>query len=159
MAIGDLLFVLRAPNYATLERTKTLECLAGSAEPNVLTGLSRFGLKTGDRITAVNDTPTPDWQTLTRTLKALPAKTAFTLAVTRGEESLTLSKELPTVIGHVTRDFGIASAERFIFKLKENYPAHQAGLQKDDHLLAVFHKPVHSFYQFKPYMGIYTIFK
>jgi 2-dehydro-3-deoxygluconokinase len=46
LAIGDLLFVLRAPNYATLERTKILECLAGSAEPNVLTGLSRFGLKT-----------------------------------------------------------------------------------------------------------------
>ena len=46
LAIGDLLFVLRAPGMSTLERAPYLECIASSAEPNVLTGLARFGLST-----------------------------------------------------------------------------------------------------------------
>ena len=47
VGLGDLLFVLRAPNFSTLERTPILECFAGSAEPNVLVGLSRLGLRAG----------------------------------------------------------------------------------------------------------------
>ena len=47
VAIGDLLFVLRAPDFSTLERAHVLECMAGSAEPNVLIGLTRLGLTAG----------------------------------------------------------------------------------------------------------------
>ncbi len=43
MAIGDLLLVLRAPGFATLERTPHMECIVGSAEPNVMIGLARLG--------------------------------------------------------------------------------------------------------------------
>ncbi len=46
VAIGELLFVLRAPQWGTLERSRTLECLCGGAEGNVVVGLSRLGLKT-----------------------------------------------------------------------------------------------------------------
>jgi 2-dehydro-3-deoxygluconokinase len=41
-----LLLVLRAPNYGTLERSKSLECLCGGAEGNVVAGLSSLGLTT-----------------------------------------------------------------------------------------------------------------
>ncbi|MFH0965470.1 MAG: sugar kinase [Planctomycetota bacterium] len=47
LAIGDLLFVLRAPDLSTLERTRSLECIVGSAEINVLSGLARLGMSTG----------------------------------------------------------------------------------------------------------------
>ena len=47
VAVGDLLFVLRAPGFSTLERAPTLECIAGSAECNVMIGLARLGLSAG----------------------------------------------------------------------------------------------------------------
>lgn len=47
VGIGDMLFVLRASGFDTLERAPALECVAGSAEPNVLIGLARLGLAAG----------------------------------------------------------------------------------------------------------------
>lgn len=55
IAIGDLLFVLRAPEFSTLERAPSLECIAGSAECNVMIGLSRLGLSTGIVAKAVDN--------------------------------------------------------------------------------------------------------
>lgn len=46
VTMGELLYVLRAPHNGTLERSRTLECLCGGAEGNVVVGLSRLGLKT-----------------------------------------------------------------------------------------------------------------
>jgi len=55
VAVGDLLFVLRAPEFSTLERAPVLECIAGSAECNVMIGLSRLGLSTGIVAKAVDN--------------------------------------------------------------------------------------------------------
>ena len=43
VALGELLYVLRAPHTTLLEQTRTLQCHCGGTEANVAVGTSRVG--------------------------------------------------------------------------------------------------------------------
>ena len=75
------------------------------------TAAAQAGLLAGDTITAVDGTPTPDWQTLSDTLAALPGK-EITLTVQRGGETLQvttlLGSRVDTATGETKGFLGVA---------------------------------------------------
>ncbi len=109
---------------------------------------ARVGLRSGDRVTALDGRPVKDWNDFATAYTAAKAG-SVRLAVERGDDASPQKLELSLPArGHLAAA-GIVPATVLIAKVEPDSPAARAGLAPGDLILAVDGAPVGSFFSFK----------
>lgn len=141
------------------------DTMVGVSDPASPAGLA--GVATGDRVRAVGEEPVRDWVELNEALAAVESTAELELEDAEGARrrvSLSASSWTPTTLGRTAAPaerWGLASALLFVEKVQETVsdengflgklrpspagtraPAHLAGIQPGDHLLAVDGRPL-----------------
>ncbi len=107
----------------------------------------RAGLRTGDRITAVADTPVADWYAFAAAYAAAGERGEVSIALERGSEDaqpLTLSAP---ALGDLAR-LGVIRADVLIAQVAEDSPAGAVGLRGGDLIRTIDGRPAHGFESF-----------
>jgi len=115
--------------------------------PNVLGALpdstlaARAGLRGGDRITAVGETPVASWVAMFMSERRVPDKRDLSLTATRGDSSFTV------LVPAADRDRFLSGLVRppdppVVGHVVTGMPAYKAGLKERDSILAVNGQPV-----------------
>ncbi len=111
---------------------------------------ARAGLRSGDRVTHLNDAPVEDWEDLRAAYAALATGSKVVLTLKRGEgaeeEPIELRVEVPAA-GSL-QDLGLVAATILASIVAPGMPAAAAGLEPGDLILAVDGHPVGSFESF-----------
>ena len=140
LLLGGFYAIKGFPYQAFLEKPVILSELPSTG------ALAKAGVTDGDKVVAINGTPTPDWNAARTVLNEIPAGATFTVAVS-GKGA--------------TRDIAVNGAElksgeqllgylpepAIVGQLTSGMPAKRAGLKKDDVIRAVNGTPVHNWQQ------------
>jgi regulator of sigma E protease len=108
---------------------------------------ARAGLRSGDRVTALDGRPIEDWNAFAKAYAAAKAG-SVALAVERGDEASPQKLELSLPARGSLAAAGIVPATVLIAKVTPDSPAARAGLAPGDLILAVDGAPVGSFFSF-----------
>jgi len=136
----------------------TLASVVGISNP--VSPAGRSGLRTGDRILAVNGEEINNFPQLKRSLRRVRG-TSIELTVKREEEERTLTLLLtPSELQALQADpekvptlLGIFPAELFVQDLVEDSPAQAAGIQAGDRIVAIDGKILKSFAELQEIIG------
>ena len=106
------------------------------------------GLRSGDRVVAVDGQPVADWNELSRRFAAAPAGSRVALSVARGPEDAPerLTLEVPG-LGSLEA-LGVLPANVLVSGVSPDSPAARAGIEPGDLVVSVDGKPVTSFQSF-----------
>lgn len=100
--------------------------------------LTKLGLKTGDKVKAVNGVPTKYWRELQSQLQQASTSSPLVLDVLRDTESFTVTVAQSKLIKAFTLEaLKLESAELYLSEVIDKSPAQDAGLQKDDRILSI----------------------
>jgi len=106
------------------------------------------GLRSGDRVKAVDGVAVDDWHDFAHAL-ATPASAPRRLSVERGAEAAVSRLEIPLAAGATTPEaLGVMPAAVLVSRVEPGSPAEKAGLQSGDLLVALDGGPVGSFASF-----------
>jgi regulator of sigma E protease len=126
--------------------------------PSADSPAARAGLRSGDRIAAVNGVEVEDWQALERALAEAAGSGPASLDVVRwspppaegeppGEEHLALEVAIP--VGADLAGLGLTPATVLVSAVSPDFPADRAGLRSGDLIVSVDSRPVGSFSSFQ----------
>ncbi|OFZ19667.1 MAG: RIP metalloprotease RseP [Bdellovibrionales bacterium GWB1_55_8] len=136
--VGDIDGLSPAPRAATLG-ISNLESPAGQA-----------GLRTGDRITAINGMPIANWEELERFYRNAAPGSELRLAIepTESSDSERVKEALlrkPESGAEMAQAWGLHSSELFVEKTMPDSPAEAGGVRRGDRLIGVGPVKVQSF--------------
>jgi regulator of sigma E protease len=107
------------------------------------------GLRSGDRVVAVDGAPVEDWNGLARAYEAAPAGGSPTLRVERGPEDAREAVEVAVpALGSLER-LGAIPAVVLVAAVTSDMPAAEAGIRPGDLVVAVDGAPIGSFSTFQ----------
>jgi regulator of sigma E protease len=110
---------------------------------------ARAGLRSGDRVTAVDGAPVDDWNALARAYEGAPAGGTLALRVERGPEEARETVELAVpALGSLER-LGAIPAVVLVAAVTSDMPAAEAGIRPGDLIVAVDGAPIGSFATFQ----------
>jgi len=110
---------------------------------------ARAGLRSGDRVSAIDGQPVEDWNAFARAYEAAPAGAAVALRVERGPEDARETAEVSVpALGSLER-LGAIPAVVLVAAVTADMPAAQAGVRPGDLIVAVDGAPIGSFSTFQ----------
>lgn len=127
---------------------------------------ARAGLKTGDRVTHVGETPIEAWHELRQALAAIPTNSPIKLRVERGESHQEMSfhgeqapPDMPTNIfssaDTPSAYTGLVSLEAMVKEVENATPAAHAGIQAGDRVVRISMKTPEGAFVEKP-IGVWS---
>lgn len=138
-------------SYDYIASLEGLSLLSSGTSVGVLESspLQALGLKTGDKITAINGKKVTYWRQLETTLSSVSPKEPLTLEVLglrdgdKLEKPITLTlAPLESISEYSFKSLGIESSELYLSKVLENSPAQAAGLHAMDRLVSINNVPL-----------------
>jgi regulator of sigma E protease len=113
------------------------------------TPAARAGLRSGDRVARVGESPVEDWTSFAEAYARIEREGSVELTVTRGgEEGETESRLSVPALGSVGR-LGVIPAVVLVESVSEGKPAERAGIEPGDLIVAVDGAPLGSFLTFQ----------
>jgi regulator of sigma E protease len=110
---------------------------------------ARAGLRSGDRVAAVNGEPVEDWADFTAAYAAAPPGAEAALRIARGEGEKAQEQEVKVPARGDPRALGVIPAVVLVDQVTPGMPAEEAGIRSGDLLIAVDGEPVGSFATFR----------
>ncbi len=120
----------------------------GISDPNSPAG--KIGLKTGDKLIAVEGKPVSDWETVENIYGSLtPGSTIKFKAESVDGRVTDAALVKPVKSAGLGPDLGLHSSELFVDKTVEGSPAEAAGIKPGDRLIGIGERRVQSFFELK----------
>jgi regulator of sigma E protease len=105
------------------------------------------GVRAGDRIMAVNGSPTPTWDKVFSQLENVKPNDPVTLTVERGVAQQTLPAKMPSASGDVDSVIGYPLMPAIADEIGIGTPAEKAGMKAGDAIVAINGKPIATWQQ------------
>lgn len=135
-AFNFILAILVFAGYFLVNGVATEDTVVGELKPTPFTGAS---LEPGDRITALNGTPTPDLETLYTVARALPPAPSVEYSLQRGGDDLVVTGPYPFP--------AIADS------VQPQSAAQDVGMAVGDVIVSIDSRPVQSFEELRTAVG------
>ena len=116
--------------------------------PDASSPAYRAGMRSGDRVVAVDETPVEDWQSFAAAVAAASPQALLAIDVERGPEDAPERVGIEVVAAGDPAGLGVVPANVFISEVEAGSAADRAGLEKGDLILSVDGDEVGSFESF-----------
>jgi regulator of sigma E protease len=112
--------------------------------------VGKLGLRSGDQITLLNQTPIDNYETLEKLYANIPVSGTFTLTfISKNNPKPIVSSFLKTSQVSLGELIGLYSSELFVDKTVDQSPAAVAGIRFGDRLISINDQTVTSFYELR----------
>lgn len=140
----DIFRATQDVGWAGLQHTRQKPVLG---VPDADSGAARVGLRSGDRVAALNDAPVEDWTSLARAYAATEGVARFRIERGPADGAQTLEIAAPA-LGRLEA-LGAEPAVVLVSAVEADSAASEAGIAPGDLIVAVDGAPIGSFFTFK----------